>query len=976
MKLKTMRKPAPRWVLLVLLTGFTKISAGTAWAESVPLQTPPVEQTAAGTRLSELLRKQGWVPPLLDSQGYYLPGMVFSRQHLLGPQQLAKQQLMTALYMGHEANPNNHEATFLSQFVELLPVTGRLPLLSADADYMALHNNANPTLLPGDHGTVPLRPNTVVVLGSTGICEVPYFAGVNAQTYAQACFHGQSWWAFGKSIDQLWLVQPTGEVKFSQVGQWNADSSEIPMPGAWVLAPYRQTQMPESVWSNLADFLATQGVASIPKDYEMAASVTHATRHYFSALADKAPLQPLPITSNDFGLVGLIQTPSARMREAGNFTMSASRVDPYTRYNFLFQPFDWLETGFRYTYITNRLYGPASFSGNQKYLDKNIDLKFRLRQETPYLPQVALGLQDIGGTGLFSGEYLVGNKRFGNFDASLGLGWGYLGASGTYGNPFSFISNKFNTRPNAQASNNGQVGQLSTKTFFRGRTALFGGVQWQTPIERLVAKVELDGNNYQSEAFSNAQVQSSRVNYGLVYRINKHLDFGMNVERGEKLGFVLSLHENLATFNVPKLLNPKPVPASVVPPQQGPVNWPQTFNDINSQTGWNAIEAQTRGSEVRVKVRNGDAAYYTDSLDRATAVLNRDVPDNVKWFSFQYDQNGIDVGEHVVDRKQWQTEHNDYTLNGFNKQNQNTDKAAVPGYSFPYHTEYKTQPDRLSNQFGIGYQQVIGGADGYLFQLNLQNDTRLNLNRSTWVDSSLTYRFLGNFSSFTQTSNSLLPHVRSDLQKYGTASRFHVANLQLNHLGQLSENVFYSAYAGLLEDMFAGAGGEVLYRPFDSRLAVGLDVNAVRQRGYREDFSLLPYSVKTGHLTMYYDTGISDVLAKVSVGQYLAGDKGVTVDLSRMFNNGVVMGAFASKTNVSAAQFGEGSFDKGIYLQIPFNSFLFKSVPAKANFLWRPLTRDGAAKLNRTVQLYDETQIRSPRALEERAGPAFGQTYP
>lgn len=975
MKSKAMRKQAPRWALVVLLGGCAFMPCHFALAGKT-LQTPEVEQTAAGTRLSELLRKQGWVPPLLNSQGYYLPGLVFSRQHLLGPQQLAKQQLLTALYMANEAPADNPEGSFLSKFVDVLPVTGRLPLVSTDADFMTLHPNVNPTLLPGDRGTVPQRPQTIVVVGSPGVCEVPYFAGVTAQTYAQACFHGQSWWAFGKNIDQLWVVQPTGEIKTSQVGQWNADSPEIPMPGAWIVAPYRNSKISNSIWADLAAFLSTQGVANIPKNYELASSVIYAKKREFDALAVETPPKPLPITANDFGLVGLIQTPSARMREAGNFTMSASRVDPYTRYNFIFQPFDWLETGFRYTYITNRLYGPASFSGNQKYLDKNIDLKFRLKQETPYLPQVSLGLQDIGGTGLFAGEYLVGSKRFGNFDTSLGLGWGYLGNRGTYSNPFSFISNKFNTRPNAQASNNGQVGQLSTKTFFRGRTALFGGVQWQTPIDGLVAKVELDGNNYASEPLANPQVQSSRVNYGIVYRINKHLDFGMNVERGEKLGFVLSLHENLATFNVPKLLNPKPVPASVVPPEQGPVNWQRTFNDIKDQTGWNATEVQTRGSEVRLKIRNGDAAYYTDSLDRATAVLNRDVPNNVSWFSFQYDQNGVDVGEHVVDRKQWVTEHNDYTLNGFEKQNRNADKAAVSGFSFPYRTEYEAQPDRITNQLGLGYQQVIGGADGYLFQLNLQNDTRLNLNSSTWVDSSLTYRFLGNFSSFTQTSNSLLPHVRSDLQRYGTASRFHIANLQLNHLGKLSENVFYSAYAGLLEDMFAGAGGEVLYRPFDSRLAWGLDLNAVRQRGYREDFSLLPYSVKTGHLTMYYDTGISDVLAKVSVGQYLAGDKGVTVDLSRMFNNGVVMGAFASKTNVSAAQFGEGSFDKGIYVQIPFNSFLFKTVPSKASFLWRPLTRDGAAKLNRTVQLYDETQIRSPRTLDEKAGPAFGQTYP
>ena len=38
------------------------------------------------------------------------------------------------------------------------------------------------------------------------------------------------------------------------------------------------------------------------------------------------------------------------------------------------------------------------------------------------------------------------------------------------------------------------------------------------------------------------------------------------------------------------------------------------------------------------------------------------------------------------------------------------------------------------------------------------------------------------------------------------------------------------------------------------------------------------------------------------------------------FSTGVEIGAFVTKTNVSAAQFGEGSFDKGIIIRIPLES--------------------------------------------------------
>ena len=40
---------------------------------------------------------------------------------------------------------------------------------------------------------------------------------------------------------------------------------------------------------------------------------------------------------------------------------------------------------------------------------------------------------------------------------------------------------------------------------------------------------------------------------------------------------------------------------------------------------------------------------------------------------------------------------------------------------------------------------------------------------------------------------------------------------------------------------------------------------------------------------------------------YLAGDVGATLNVERVFKNGVSMGAWATKTNVSSAQFGEGT---------------------------------------------------------------------
>jgi hypothetical protein len=118
----------------------------------------------------------------------------------------------------------------------------------------------------------------------------------------------------------------------------------------------------------------------------------------------------------------------------------------------------------------------------------------------------------------------------------------------------------------------------------------------------------------------------------------------------------------------------------------------------------------------------------------------------------------------------------------------------------------------------------------------------------------------------------------------------------------------------------------------------------------------------TGHASVYYQPDWFDnVLLKVSYGQYLAEDRGVSVDFSKQFDSGVIVGAFASKTNLSADQFGEGSFTKGFYISIPFDAILPTPVTNRGNLAWQPLTRDGGQELGRKFELYDGTDARAPR---------------
>src|SRR5690606_6090201 len=250
----------------------------------------------------------------------------------------------------------------------------------------------------------------------------------------------------------------------------------------------------------------------------------------------------VPATQNDWGGTGLLQTPTARMAEEGEFAFTVSHTSPYTRYNVSMQPFPWLEGTYRYTNVAGVLYG--SIAGDQNYKDKSIDFKIRLWDEGRWLPAVAVGAQDLGGTGLFSSEYLVASKRFGQIDASLGFATGYLGSTGGISNPIGWIDDDFKTRPRA-SSDITNAGKFGMRYFLHGPVGAFGGIAWQTPWDPLVVKVEYDGHDYDDEIRVGRLAQDSRVNLGLHYTPRPGVRLTVGWERGNEFLATLALRSNL-----------------------------------------------------------------------------------------------------------------------------------------------------------------------------------------------------------------------------------------------------------------------------------------------------------------------------------------------------------------------------------------------------------------------------------------------
>lgn len=672
------------------------------------------------------------------------------------------------------------------------------------------------------------------------------------------------------------------------------------------------------------------------------------------------------ISRNDWGEPGMLQMPSARFDEAGQFAVTMSHVDPYLRLSVFVTPLPWIEGGFRYTDIRNRLYGPKNLSGSQSYKDKSIDLRVRLWEESRYLPQIAVGWRDLGGTGLFSGEYLAASKRWSTLDFTAGLGWGYVGARGDFDNPLGWLSDKFKTRPGANKIS-GATDQFGFDQWFRGPVSPFFGVVWQPGDGRFAFKAEYDGNDYKHEPLNNPQKTSSPFNLGLEYRYSSGVRFSLGWERGNTAMVGIQISLNLADdWKQPKF-DPPPVrrtPEQPLPAQVQQVNWPEVVKKVEESSGF-AVQ--------RVALRpHGEVALYGEHIRyrdtpkgdvRAAQALDATVSEDVRSFALVQEPLKLGMVESGVSRQKVR----DYVEGRSEAPDLHRGFDVTAPTKAPEQILYEEEPSRLEYWMAPGLIQNIGGPDSfYLYSLTANLGIDYWLTDRWRLGSVMALRVLDNFDKFRYDAPSGLPRVRTDIRRYLTTSTLIPDRLYLSRVDKLSEDIFQGVYFGWLEYMYAGAGGQWLYRPIGSEWAVGANLNWVKQRDFGATLGLRDYDTITGHLTGYYREPHTDILAKLSVGRYLAKDIGGTLDLSRRFASGVEVGVWATITDVSTKAFGEGSFDKGFYLTLPFDGFFTKSSRRSTTLVWTPLTRDGGQRLSLPLDLYSISDGRDMQWYHQR----------
>jgi hypothetical protein len=671
-----------------------------------------------------------------------------------------------------------------------------------------------------------------------------------------------------------------------------------------------------------------------------------------------ASAQEVPGTGSSFGGVGLVETRNARFRPDG-VVEAGSSLRHQRRFHFInWQALPWLEATYR---LAERLDGT---SGAGMTSDRAFDLKLRLVAESDWLPAVAVGLQDFIGTGLYAAEYLVASKRFGRWDATLGLGWGRMGTGDDLSNPLTVISSRFENRPREV----GEGGTINRFALFRGdEAALFGGLEYALPefwtplgsVEGLRAKIEVSGDALRDERGgwparrTGLRGQAaSRVNGGLHWS-NGWLDAGVDFVHGTDLLFRLSAR-----------LDPDLVPEREALPALGarplaPAADPEAaVAQALRGAGFRPVSVRIAGSEAFIAVAGGRQRRLAGAAGRVLRAAQPHLPPAVEQVRLSWRQSGVEVARLVLPRRAMEAA---------------SGGAGSAEEMFFAATLEPAGADALGLiDGGTGFSWALEPRLSVLlgdptrtlrWQVAAVAGARWDLGQGVALAGSLARALGGNLGG-APASDSLLPRVRSEAARYAREGETSIPALYAERIWGLGPDLFARITAGYLEPMFAGFAAEVLWRPRDRAWALGVDVAQVAQRDYDQRLGVLGYATTTGHVSAYADLPWFNLYGVVRAGRYLAGDWGGTVEIGRRFASGIEIGGFATLTDVPFSQFGEGSFDRGIFIRIPLDLFGIET-RAVTPVVVRGVTRDGGARLAVDNPLWEVTREGRAQALQD-----------
>ena len=612
------------------------------------------------------------------------------------------------------------------------------------------------------------------------------------------------------------------------------------------------------------------------------------------------------VKSGDLGTTGLIDVPSARMMQDGFLRATITKQDTVSVYSLNYQATPWLETTFRYV-------GFEDFF----YYDRSYEAKLRLIEENKYFPQVALGIRDVAGTGVFGSEYIVGSKKLGPLDITLGIGWGRLAGSGEFENPFGNISDNFKLRD----AYTDEGGEFSFDNFFSGeKVGIFGGLSYAVPYYPLKIIAEYNPDEYIFQINRGSTPPESPYSFGLEWELLEDLHLAASYKHNNEFGLRIaaSLNTKQKTPEYPQRFykSTLDMKKEEFPEGYNPSSWYDRLLLDMSKAGLILMSAdyEIDGESVVLEVSNKDYRSWPDAISVVLRLADLHLPQNFKSIAITINEEGYRL--HTLESIRPRNIHNDNEETFVNQLDILLPREIKKPFRRTNFVKFKIPVDiSLQNRL-----QLMDPDEPLRYQLFAQLKSSIPLPANFTIRSSIAIDIENNFDTIIRESDSVLPRVRSEMKKYYQQGETGVESLFIAYQNSIHQKAFIRLEAGIFEEMFGGIGGEILFSKPQSRFATSASLHWAKKRDYDRRFDHLDYDAVTGFLSAYWATPLYNFDAALHVGQYLAKDKGATLELRRTFDNGWKIGVWATQTDVSSEDFGEGSFDKGLYFKVPLNA--------------------------------------------------------
>ena len=626
-------------------------------------------------------------------------------------------------------------------------------------------------------------------------------------------------------------------------------------------------------------------------------------------------------TPSNYGSTGLLEIPTARLLNENNFRFGISQAHPYRWYFATFTPYDGIEINARVTEILGVPGFPGEIGSKYgNYKDKAVDFKFRIVKEDKYLPQIAIGINDPHGTRLYSAQYIVLSKQIYPFDITIGMGNG-----------------RFGKRPLPSSSDSIKFEMLSNPKQWLKDSKVFFGMNWNVK-DNLNLFWEYNPIDYRAQINDPALRKyfkspiKSRLNIGAEYKPYSWLGIRVSYQRGDQIGAAVYVTHDLSKPIIPYI----PVIFRETPQYKLKPLEERVLHALDSLGFRNVILLDEENS-LAIYAENRLFLDYKDAVKHLLKALGEILPDKYEKVEVHIIKNNVPAFSFYTYTdvlKAYAEEKVDFSNVLLASKFDNKNFKIPDGQVYlPKKLDLTLKPNvRTFLNDPSGFFKYAVGAGLYL-RYNVLDGVYFNLGAETYP--------INNISSVIEPLS--IP-VRSDITKY-LKEKAILSNLYFTKYDRFGDDVFTKISAGWLELMYAGIDGEIGKPFFNNRILASLEGSWVLKR--KPGFTIENYNKEkydTYFLNLRYNFKEIDSRVDFKIGKFLAGDKGVRVELTKEIKGGIELSFWYSFTNTSvfSDQFNRGYHDKGVMITIPFKWLTGKESQVVYSYGIAPWTRDVA----------------------------------